>query len=270
MRYSPESAAQVLVEARRVLEKDHPDVFKVELLWRTLAYLQASFLAALLRNTIGTQVYSGPFKGMKLPPEVMTGAFGPALTGCYEQELHATVARVIASPYARILNIGCAFGYYSVGLAMRMPQVKVHAFDIDEGEQKKCRDMAALNGVQDRVHVSGEFRGEDFASHADEKTLLIMDIEGAETALLDPARYPALLKMDVIVELHDVLDPSISRAVSQRFAPTHDIEIIRNKSGLFDFEPVTGPGHYMDPFDNLLINWENRGGPTPWAVMRAR
>ena len=269
MDYDPQDAAYILSKAANVLQKDEPAPLKLKRLWRTLMVFHANLLALSLKNTAGHHVLSGPFKDMQLTPGVMVKIFGPILTGCYEQELHPIFEQVIGKPYTRIVNIGCGFGYYSVGLALRMPQVIVHAFDIDPNEQKRCREMAVLNGVQDRVHVGGEFRGEDFATYVGDKTLLIVDIEGVEVILLDPARYPALRSMDMILELHDIYDASISLNIGQRFMSTHDVEIILNRQELFDFSPILG-SVYMDALDQLLINWENRDGPTPWAVMRAR
>jgi hypothetical protein len=74
----------------------------------------------------------------------------------------------------------------------------------------------------------------------------------------------------MIVELHDVYDPTISKTLPARFAATHDIEIIYNKAGLFDFELITGRELYVDPLDSLIMAWEGRDGPTPWAIMRTR
>lgn len=247
-----------------------PDDAKLHRLWLTLTYIHARSLAEGLPGRIGMRVFSGPFKGLELTPAALMGAFGPVLLGTYEHELHPYVEQAIARNYPQILNIGCAYGYYSVGLALRMPGTVVHAFDIDEAAQQKCREMSALNGVDARVRIGGEFRGEDFASYAGRNTLVVMDIEGAETQLLDPVRYPALAQMDVIVELHDLFDPSISRAIRERFAPTHEVAIVRNRPLLFDFAPVIGEGAYVDPFDNLIVTWENRAGPTPWAVMRRK
>lgn len=263
-------AARILAELHKVLQASEPDSLKLRRLWVTQAYIRGTILATLLRNTIGPHVHSGPFKGMELTPAVMSGAYGPALTGLYEHELHETFERVIAHPYKNILNIGCAYGYYSVGLARRMPQVNMHSFDIKPFEQQRCLDMAILNKVEDRVRIGGEFRGEDFASYAHEETLVLMDIEGAEMNLLNPSRYEALTRMDIIVELHDILVPGISKTICERFAATHDIELVRNRPALFDFEPITGPNIYTDPFDSLIITWESRDGPTPWGIMRAR
>ncbi len=270
MRADLESSTHILVHAHEVLAKDEPDDLKLERLWHTLTSLRANLNAIVLRNTFGSKVLSGPFKGMQLTPAVMTKIFGPILTGHYEFELHGVMERVIAHPYKNILNIGCAFGYYAVGLALRMPQAHIHAFDIDPDERKKCVDLALLNGVQDRVKMGEEFTGANFAAYADGSTLAIVDIEGAETELLDLARYPALSKIDMIVEAHDVYRPGISKILAERFAATHDIETIYNRPSMFDFGSVLGADHFINPIDSTIIAWENRAGPTPWVILRAK
>ncbi len=197
---------------------------------------------------------------MKLTPESMDALFGPVLTGSYEHELHDAFERAIAHPYTRILNIGCAFGYYSVGLALRMPQVEVFAFDTADKEQKRCRDMAVLNNTADRVHIGGEFKGEDFAAYADKKTLALVDIEGEELVLLDPARYPALAKIDMIVELHDTYNERVHIKNNYRSAfMTHDVEIIYNKPKLFDFTTVTVP--VIMPIPSTAWLWPGKTAP---------
>ncbi|MDE2020801.1 MAG: hypothetical protein KGJ13_10730, partial [Patescibacteria group bacterium] len=227
-------------------------------------------LANMVQGSLGNSVYSGPFKGMKLPPSSMVGAYAPQLLGIYEKELWPVFERVIATPYDMILNVGCASGYYTTGLALRKPLVRVLAYDINPAEQGRTRDTVTLNGVQDRIVIGGEFFGEDYALCANKKTFLLMDIEGTEMVLLDPVKYPALKQMDILVELHDLFNPRISPTIKERFAATHDIQIIRNQNSLFDFEEITGPVAYIDPFDSLLATWENRDGQTPWAFMTAR
>jgi hypothetical protein len=130
--------------------------------------------------------------------------------------------------------------------------------------------MAALNNVSDRVSVSGEFRGEDFAKYLNEKTLVFIDVEGAELDLLDPAKYPALKMLDIIVEMHDLFNPQISKVLRDRFAASHDFEFIMNRPMVFDFAPILGKDAYVDPFDALLVTWETRDGPTPWGVLRTK
>ncbi|MFY9288826.1 MAG: hypothetical protein WAO98_10040 [Alphaproteobacteria bacterium] len=267
MEYAPQHAALILSEVDKIRNNNESESMKVRRLWVTLAFVHANSIANILRNTIGTSVYSGPFKGMKLAQSAMTGAYGPTLLGTYEHELHPIFEQAIAKKYKQVLNIGCSFGYYTVGLALRMPDTIVHSFDIDPEARKACTEMVALNGVQDRVKIEGEFRGEDFAKYPAEGTLVLMDIEGFETQLLDPSKYPALKKMDILVELHDVFDSEISKKVLDRFTESHDIQLITHTNMMFDFKQITGPVRYIDPFDDFLINWENRDGPTPWAMM---
>jgi hypothetical protein len=269
MYFSNERAAEMLSVVRMIVARDEPDSKKLRDLWMSLHFMHSFDLARTLVSMLGPMVYSGPFKGMKLPETVLAGAFGPVLLGAYETELHDTIEDITTRPYTTILNIGSGYGYYSVGFAMRMPKVKIHGFDTSENERKRCADMVALNGVGDRVQNDGLFDGARFADYAAEKTLVFMDIEGGELDLLDPVRYPALQKMDVVVELHDVFNPEITKIITGRFAPTHDVTVIPNKANLFDFRKIL-PDSYVCPLDEGLATWEGRAGPTPWAVMRPK
>lgn len=267
---STERANLILQKVRAALDEDRDPNSQVGHIISLILFIQNFCLASELRSVIGDQVYSGPFKGMKLTPCVLTGAFGPVLLGTYEHELHGIIERVISTPYQNILNIGCGYGYYSVGLALRMPSAKIYGFDTDKGEQERSQGMVNLNNVQDRVSIAGLFEGKDFAHYAKQKTLIFIDIEGGEIPLLDPEKFPVLQEMDVIVELHNCFDPNISSIIQKRFSPTHDIELIYNKSSLFDFSPLIGEDKYSPPLDGLAITYENRSGPTPWAYMKSR
>src|SRR6478672_6897407 len=77
------------------------------------------------RNTLmkiapGLVVQHGPFKGMKYPGVNSVGsALIPKLLGSYERELHPLIDSICAGQYDQVVDIGCAEGYYAVGLAMR-------------------------------------------------------------------------------------------------------------------------------------------------------
>jgi hypothetical protein len=233
--------------------------------------LAAKHRALLLQNTLlseyGPKILSGPFAGMTFVRNVAEGCCVPKLLGCYEQELHPYVEQAIAEDYAQVLNIGVAEGYYAVGLARRLPNAKIFAFDLDLNAQKTCAEVAKANGVEERVRIGALFRGEDFASYGSERTLLVCDIEGAEKALLDPQAYPALRKMDVIVELHDCIEPGLSSAIPARFAATHDITLVKQAGRAAPLPPLF---EQLSHLDQLLAVWEWRSGPTPWAIMKAR
>src|SRR5690349_4721229 len=144
----------------------------------------------------GPLVIDGPFKGMRL-----AGAWSelPKFLGCYEHDLHAPVMAAAARGYRSVLNIGCAEGYYAIGLARLMPGCTVYAFDIDAEQRRRCAVNAEANGMAARVIVGGAFDGTGFADHPAGATLVVCDIEGAEDVLLDPKRWPALRHFDLLV-----------------------------------------------------------------------
>lgn len=230
--------------------------------------LLSKWRAQLLQNTVvqncGLAVQSGPFAGMKFIDRSAEGCHVPKLLGCYEAELHPHVEAAVRRGYDTVINIGAAEGYYAVGLATRMPSTIIYAFDTNADSHSVCRALADANGVGNRVTIGGTFHGDDFAAFADRRTLVICDIEGAEVALLDPAKYPALKGMDIIVELHDLFTATTSTTVIGRFEPTHDITLVRHGGRDVPLPPFFDRlGH----LDQLLAVWEWRSGPTPWAVM---
>lgn len=224
--------------------------------------------AALIRDTLlrdhaGT-VLSGPFAGLLGLTEVLEGCHAPKLLGSYERELHAVVERIIATPYDVIVNVGCAEGYYGVGLARRMPNGRILAFDTNPRAQAACRRLAGRNGVADRIAIGGTLAGEDFARYAGKRALVICDIEGAEDALLDPGAYPALAAMDVLVECHDCFKPGMADLLAGRFQPTHRVERHEQRTLPFD---LPASFRRASDLDRMLALWEWRSGPTPWLFM---
>ncbi|HEX5603266.1 MAG TPA: hypothetical protein VFX63_11975 [Pyrinomonadaceae bacterium] len=220
--------------------------------------------AIIKRN--GLVVLSGPFAGMLYVPEP-GGSSLPKLLGSYEAELHQWVTAIINTDYGKIINVGCAEGYYSVGLALKVPETRVFAFDIDPRARQLCEKMARVNGVSERVVVRGECKCEGLDELLDDRSLVIIDCEGCELALLDPGRVPNLRVSDVLVELHDFIDRSISPTMISRFADTHDISIV---SGL-ERDPSTYPAlETFNDWDRHVAVAEFRPERMQWAFMRAK
>ncbi len=69
----------------------------------------------------GWEVAGGPFASMQYVPDAFSVAITARLVGCYEAELHNTIEEVIARRPPLVVNVGCAEGYYAVGLARRLP-----------------------------------------------------------------------------------------------------------------------------------------------------
>lgn len=235
--------------------------------------LLAKWRSVLIQNTVleqhGTTVWQGPLKGLDFLPASAEGCHIAKLVGTYEQPLQPHVEAAIGGGYARILNIGCAEGYYAVGMARRMPDARAFAYDVDPNARATCAALAAKNGVAERITIGELFTPADFALHAEARTLVFCDIEGNEDALLDPQAAPALACMDLIVESHECLKPGLTRRLIDRFSPTHDIRVVED-DGQRRLNGTPPWFRNLAHLDQLLATWEWRSGPTPWLVMTAR
>jgi len=230
--------------------------------------LDAAWRPRLLpRNT----VLHGPFRGLRYPEEIAASGSRllPKLLGSYERELHATIEALLQIPFDQIVDIGCAEGYYAVGLALRCPSAQIQARDLDPVALARCQKLAAENGVADRVHTGGTVSPEDFAELAKPPhTLILSDCEGAEKSLFTPNSIPHLAHAYLVIELHDAFDPTISPAIHATFADSHSIEIIPSIPDLHKPRHTSYPEIAdLDLPTRIAILDESRPGIMEWAVL---
>lgn len=229
----------------------------------------AKWRATLLENTLvaksGTTVLSGPFRGMTYALRATEGSRIARLLGAYEAGLAPVIETIIARAYPIVIDVGAAEGYYAVGLARRMPGSRILARDSDPAAQIRCGELAAANGVADRIEIGGHIGHADFAICAALPTVVLCDIEGAEDALLDPVAAPGLAHADILVEVHEGMMPGLIDRLQARFAPTHAITRIDRV-----LAPETLPAwtETLSDLDRLLLLWEWRSSPTPWLWMQ--
>ena len=125
--------------------------------------------------------------------------------------------------------------------------------------------MAAKNNVE-VITRFGCWQPEELSFlHAN--ALYIVDCEGAELDLLQPLRCPELTTADIIVECHDWVK-SISLPLTERFASTHDVEIIGPQ-----MPEVQAYKKLLDPLPmgtRLLLLTEKRPQPTVWLSLMAK
>lgn len=170
------------------------------------------------------EILYGPFKGMKYYNEIVWGPITPKWLGCYELELHSIVDEIIVRNYKVIIDVGCAEGYYAVGLAWRIPTAHVYAYDIDFLSRRQTERLARLNDVENRVTTGRYCTHSDIRDHSENKTLVVCDIEGFERSLIDPLSCPTLLNCDLLVEIHEVEESfSMLELVKNRFMESHQI-----------------------------------------------
>jgi len=235
--------------------------------------LLGKWRSTLLQNTLiqnhGTTVLQGPMKGLEFLRHSSEGCHVPKLLGTYEQPLHHHITEAINHSYDNLLNIGCAEGYYAVGLARLMTKTVSYAYDIDANARESCRALAIKNGVEDRLIIGELFTPDDFAKFEVTRTLVFCDIEGSERELLNPVTAPALKTMDIIVESHECLVKGVTEELISRFSSTHSItKVSDDGSRSLDYMPDWYKN--LAHLDQLIGLWEWRSGPTPWLVMKAK
>jgi len=235
--------------------------------------LLAKWRSILISNTIieshETNVMQGPMQGLDYVATASEGCLAARLIGCYEQPLLPFIEDAIGTDYINVVNIGCADGYYAVGMARRMPKSKMWAYDINPAAQDACRQLAQKNEVSDRIEIGALFGPENFAQFSNEKTLVMCDIEGAEQELLDPQLAPDLVGMDIIVESHECIISGLTQTLLDRFSKTHEIKLIKD-TGQRQFKVLPEGYKNWANLDQLVATWEWRSGPTPWMVMKSK
>ena len=236
---------------------DHERLFPVEWVNRRV------------RDAVGDTVRSGPFAGLEYPDWAMTEVdlFSPKVLGTYELEIHEPLEALLEASPRRVVNIGAAEGFYAVGLARRLPDATVYAFETDERLRSQLATIAEHNGVADRVRIEGECDVEALRGLAGDDTLIVSDCEGGELVLLDPVVLPDLARSAMLVETHDLLVAGATQVVADRFAETHVIGRADSTARFVDDVPDID---FMPLVSQQLSISEFRRGPQAWLTLRPR
>lgn len=218
-------------------------------------------------------VKHGVFKGMKYPESNSIGSMlYPKLLGSYEREIEPVLERICSTEYTEIVDIGCAEGYYTVGIAMRIKTAKVFAYDINEEAIRLCNKMARINNVSERL-ITGSFCDVNTLKSIPltKKALIISDCEGYEKELFTKKSAIILAPHDLLIEVHDLIDIEISSYIREHFEATHEIEVYQsiddiNKARQYDYEELKG----FDLAARKIILAERRAAIMEWFYMKSR
>lgn len=194
--------------------------------YRRFSRFQSVFRGMLFPDRQALTVQSGPFKGMRYLHETVWGSITPKWLGSYEAELHPVLADIMQRGFQTVIDVGCAEGYYAVGLSMVLPGARVYAFDTDFISRAQVRRLAKLNKVAERIHIGRFCQHADVEALASGRTLVVCDIEGHEKEWLDPGQAGSLRRCDILVEVHENSGRSseVEQLLRQRFASSHRME----------------------------------------------
>jgi len=218
-------------------------------------------------------VHNGPFAGMRYAHALPAGSiFYPKLLGSYEAELHSVFERIIRTNYTAVVDVGCADGYYAVGLAMRMPSVIVSAYDIDPSAREICAANAKLNGVSERVRIARYCDAEELRRlELGDRAFILCDCEGFEIELFTPDLVGHLANHDLLIELHDFIDITIRDTLRERFSLTHDATLVDSvddflKGDIFHFPQLRGKSRAL----KKEVMSEGRPAIMQWLILQSK
>jgi hypothetical protein len=207
------------VLARKMLQGVGFDIVRYPPLSRR-AILEAE-ISRLTRNT----VTAGPFAGMLLP-EVVWGDRGSKLLGYYEEELHPLVSSITEWGPDIIVDVGCAEGYYAVGLAKLNPLARVFAYDVDPFAEKACRLNGKVNHLSNLEVLSlCTPNGLRERTERAKRAFVFIDCEGGERDLLLETDY-TFNNVRMVIECHDFIDRRVTDDLKTRFDKTHSIHTV--------------------------------------------
>lgn len=176
-------------------------------------------------TSAGLVVRRGPFQNMHYTRRVSKRHILPRLLGRYEEELHPWIEQIIARRPTSVIDVGCAEGYYAIGMARRLPEALVWAYDTDPWARRMCRELSMANGVSQRVRIGGFCSPQKLLKHLTDPSFVLVDCEGFEDTLLGHIPSSARQRHDWIVELHHApfgLDNSLVPLLAQN----HEIHYV--------------------------------------------
>lgn len=266
---------------RRLADRTSLFLLRFRLIDRLIAFLQYQRTRMLRRRTearlrasgdYGDVVLGGPFKGLKYPPADAhwVSCRFEKIIGCYEAELYPCIDRIVAEQraYTDVINVGAAEGFFSAGFGLLFPSAKLVAFESEEAKTEVMRALADLNGVAGDLSIEGFCDPEGLAAMpVGGKPLLICDVDGYETELMDPERVPWLSTADIVLELHDCLKPGITDLMRSRFEKTHTIELITSTGTAYEQYPILRKLSF--PEIHAMTN-SDRAAMQDWFFMEPR
>lgn len=211
----------------------------------------------------GDRVLTGPFTGMRVPLHSpwRDGNESTKLLGVYEHELHSVIDHAIWRRPESIVVVGCAEGYYAVGMARLCKESTVLAYDINDECLEACKEASNINGAW--IECLKGINEPQMLPSGPERTLYIFDCEGTEEKLINLELCYNLRFSDMIIECHDFMKPGISLVIADRLSATHRVELIRPR--LPDFSQFAFVKQCPSIMAVLMVV-EKRPMPTYWLA----
>lgn len=185
---------------------------------------------SLLIEKIGSQVYYGPFSGLRIPNALINELTLPEILGLYESCLFKVWEKLISKKINNIMMIGGHMGYYSAALSYLFQPDRMVVFEREISLHALILEWAKVNEINS-LQLFEEATASTFKNWENEINLIVCDCEGEEIDLLNPLEFEWQKKCDIVVEVHPFYQKNLAGTLVRRFIKTHKISIIND-----DFE----------------------------------
>lgn len=172
------------------------------------------------------RVLDGPFKGMKYISNSVGSAYWPKVLGTYEKEISFLLDDFLNDKNLKLINVGAAEGYFSVGCKYLSKDLEVVSFEAEESGRSKIKELCSKNNIH--IDIKGFCSLESLKAEFenDKNCIVFMDVEGAEVELLNISEIETLKKCSIVVEVHDNFVEGAGATLEKRFSKTHKIQKI--------------------------------------------
>jgi hypothetical protein len=259
----------------RVLQRDGISLFLVKAIAKILRVdmgiqVEKNKAWDILFGKYNYAVAYGPFKGMKLNKNVWWSK-NDRITqtlGVYEEHVLKKMCLFADKGAKKLIDVGAADGYFAVGMAYSKIYSNVVAFEIETEGQNRILENATANKCEDKVLICGEADVDSIAKKItiEDKSTVLIDIEGGEYDLLSEKMLEILSDNYVICELHPWMvkdGHSRQKSLLDRASQVFNVELIKRDN----YSPNMFP-EFDDLSDEirLIALGEGRAKNMQWLI----
>lgn len=154
-----------------------------------------------LTQRTGNLIIDGPFKGIKHTGTSCNSLLLPKILGTYEKEIINDLLDLCINKKC-FIDIGCADGYYTTGIAASTNIPCVIGVDINKTALDVAKKSAHLNKVENKCKFMSDIN--QLPEMIDGKTLIMIDVDGNEIDVIERLIQPLTDKqkqgLDILIE----------------------------------------------------------------------
>ena len=223
-----------------------------------------------LFNHFNGVIQDGIFKGVKLSPTPHDSVLTPKILGTYEIEI-ANYVKQLAEQSRVFIDIGCADGYYTTGIAVNTCVEKVVGVDTSS----QALEIATSSAKENKIIKKCVFENKltNALSHLESGCFVMIDVDGSEIEVLNElsgyVKASKLRKINILLETDfDTNNQSNKHALVERM-----IQLDFTISKIVDCNPLCPSRFspiarriYLDYLDQMVCALERANSNQSWII----